>query len=248
MKVRVVGLSLSLAALGLALCATEAKAFSIGGHLNGEREFGALDREIAWAAESRIGVAGAADYEIDIHNSDWSIVPHQEFDWVNGEEVSFKLEFTGSQLIYTVGDSVTVDRNVTQDNFSELFIRTTARLDGSSVVVKDLMLSDAAMSSTLGVTSEFACNNPSGCGYYDSSQYLHITDVSGAFTLTGTSIFSWDEAKVPTRSRLAYQIKLVEGMPSDTPSVPEPTSALALGLVAGTAARLKHRQRHHSNS
>ncbi|MGC9505281.1 PEP-CTERM sorting domain-containing protein [Baaleninema sp.] len=237
------GLSLSLATLSLAASATSASAFSISGHLNGEAEFEALNPDISWAAESRIGVSGAADYEIDIHNSDWSVVPHQEYDWVNGQEVDFSLEFNGSSLIYTVGDSVTVSQDVTQNNFSELLIRTTARKNGSSAIVKNLSLADSMMSAALSETSEFACTDPNGCGYYDSSQYLHITDITGAFTLTGTSIFSWDENNAPTRSRLAYQVKLVEGSGNPpTSSVPEPTSILALGLTAGLAAQLKRRR------
>ncbi len=231
-------LSLSLPLLGLAGYAPQAQAFTVSGHLNGEQEFNDLGVTPAWAAESRIGIDGYGDYEIDIHNSDFSDVTHQEFSWVNGEEYDFSLAFDGSQLIYDVA-GVTVSKTVTQGNFSDLLIRTTARQTGDSAEVKNLFLSDANGSSAINATSFFGCEDASGCDFWNSSQYLQISELSGPFTLTGTSVFSW-EGDRPTRSKLAYQIKLVEG--DDSQPVPEPASILGLGVIAGCASQLKRRR------
>ncbi|TVR12115.1 MAG: PEP-CTERM sorting domain-containing protein [Phormidium sp. GEM2.Bin31] len=191
-----------------------------------------LGVETPWAAESRIG--GPSTYEIDIHDPDFNVT-HKNFDWVNGEAYDFSLTFDGSQLIYDVA-GVTVTQTVSQNSFSDLLIRTTARNAGSSAEVKNLFLNGVEISET----SFFQCQDPSGCGdFWNSSQYLHITDVSGPFELTGTSVFSW-EGDRPTRSNLAYQIKLVEG--DDTQPVPEPASILGLGLIAAGATQLKRRR------
>ncbi|MFP4218962.1 MAG: PEP-CTERM sorting domain-containing protein [Phormidium sp.] len=234
MNRQILALSLSLPLLGLAGYAPQAQAFTVNGHLNGEQAFEDLGVTPAWAAESRIGVEGYGDYEIDIHNSDFSDVTHKEFSWVNGEEYDFSLAFDGSQLVYDVA-GVTVSKTVTQESFSDLLIRTTARDMGSSAEVNNLFLNDVAVSET----SFFGCEDASGCDYWNSSQYLQISDLSGPFTLTGTSVFSW-EGDRPERSKLAYQIKLVEG--DDPQPVPEPASILGLGVIAGCASQLKRRR------
>ncbi len=232
MNRQILALSLSLPLLGLAGYAPQAQAFTVNGHLNGEQAFDDLGVTPAWAAESRIGVEGYGDYEIDIHNSDFTDVTDEEFSWVNGEEYDFSLSFDGSQLVYDVA-GVTVSKTVTQGNFSDLLIRTTARQVGNSAEVKNLFLNNVAVSET----SFFQCDG--GCDYWNSSQYLQISDLSGPFTLTGTSVLSW-EGDRPTRSNLAYQIKLVEG--DDSQPVPEPASIIGLGLIAAGASQLKRRR------
>ena len=231
MNRQILALSLSLPLLGLAGYAPQAQAFTVNGHLNGEQAFEDLGVTPAWAAESRIG--GQSTYEIDIHDADWNVTQN-EFNWVNGAEYNFSLTFDGSQLIYDVA-GVSVTQTVSQNNFSDLLIRTTARQTGDSAEVKNLFLNDVAVSET----SFFGCEDASGCDYWNSSQYLQISDLSGPFTLTGTSVFSW-EGERPTQSKLAYQIKLVEG--DDSQPVPEPASILGLGVIAGCASQLKRRR------
>ncbi|NEP85347.1 MAG: hypothetical protein F6K18_00040 [Okeania sp. SIO2C2] len=60
--------------------------------------------------------------------------------------------------------------------------------------------------------SSFACSEE-GCGYWNSSQYLWLTDLEESFTLTGTTTMTWTgDAKnlrdrtAPDRSQLAFNL------------------------------------------
>lgn len=226
----------------LSLMATSAaQAFTIGGHYNGA-EFDELGLDIPWAAESRIGRVG--DHELNIHdhtNSAQNRVQANYDNWVSGEAVDFSLAFDRllNTLTYTVDGIELSKTEIFEDNFSDLYIRTSARQEGTSMVVDNLFLSDETMSSSIGDLSSASCSGGVGCGYFDAD-YLHISDIVGDFTLTGQSTMTWLGAK-PNNSNLAYQIKLVEGDPGV--SVPEPAtlSVFSLGLVGLFASR-KRRQ------
>ena len=226
--------------------ADTAKAFTIGGHLDGA-EFDALGLDIPWAAESRIGRVG--DHELNIHdstNSAQNRVQANYDNWVSGEAVDFSLVFDSiaNTLTYTVAGIELSKTEILEDNFSDLYIRTSARKDGTSMVVDNLFLSDASMSSAINDISSASCAGGVGCGYVDAD-YLHIADIVGDFTLIGQSTMTWLGAK-PNNSNLAYQIKLVEGSidsSDDTVEVPEPASISLLSLgLAGLLAIGKRRQ------
>ncbi|NEQ77088.1 MAG: hypothetical protein F6K23_31205 [Okeania sp. SIO2C9] len=81
---------------------------------------------------------------------------------------------------------------------------------GNSVVVDNLILNSQAIAEN----SSFVCSEE-GCGYWNSSQYLWLTDLEESFTLTGTTTMIWTgDAKdlkdktAPHRSQLAFQVKL----------------------------------------
>lgn len=218
-----------------------AQAFTIGGHYNGA-EFDELGLDIPWAAESRIGRVG--DHELNIHdhtNSAQNRVQANYDNWVSGEAVDFSLAFDSllNTLTYTVDGIELSKTEIFEDNFSDLYIRTSARKEGTSMVVDNLFLSDETMSASIGDISSASCSGGVGCGYFDAD-YLHIGDIVGNFTLTGQSTMTWLGAK-PNNSNLAYQIKLVEG--SGSVPVPEPAtlSVFSLGLVGLFASR-KRRQ------
>ncbi|WP_204103301.1 MULTISPECIES: choice-of-anchor W domain-containing protein [Spirulina sp. CCY15215] len=237
----IAGTTLSLIAV-MGATTGEAKAFTVGGHLNGA-EFDALGLEIPWAAESRIGRVG--DHEINIHdiNNDANNRVQADYDqWVSGKAVDFSLIFDSiaNTLIYTV-DGIEVSKTeIFEDNFSDLYIRTSARKDDTSMLVDNLFLSDASMSSSIAAVSSASCSGNVGCGYNDAD-YLHIGDIVGNFTLTGRSTMTWGAIK-PNNSNLAYQIKLVEGG-GETVDVPEPASLSLLSLsLFGLLAAGKRRK------
>jgi len=245
---RTIRLSATIAASALGLSAVagmtapQASAFSIGGHYDGF-EFDALGLEVPWAAESRIGVSGAGDHELNIHDADNGAANRvqAEFEWVNGEAVDFSLAFdsVANTLTYVV-DGITLSKTeIVEDSFSDMYIRSSARKDGTSMLVDNLFLTDASMAGAIADVSSASCSGGVGCGYGDAD-YLHITGIAGDFLLTGTSTMAWTGDK-PQRSNLAYQIKLVEGEGGGETSVPEPTSAIAIGLVGLAAVARKRR-------
>ncbi|MDJ1176606.1 PEP-CTERM sorting domain-containing protein [Roseofilum capinflatum] len=239
---RIAGAIATTTTLSLLSMTSAAQAFTIGGHLNGA-EFDDLGLDIPWAAESRIGRVG--DHELNIHdhtNSSQNRVQANYDSWVSGEAVDFSLAFDSllNTLTYTVAGIELSKTEIFEDNFSDLYIRTSARKEGTSMVVDNLFLSDETMSSAIGAFSSASCSSGVGCGYVDAD-YLHIGNIVGDFTLTGQSTMTWLEGAKPNNSNLAYQIKLVEGDPGV--SVPEPAtlSLFSLGLVGLLAGR-KRRQ------
>ncbi len=226
MKLQTGLLAAALAATSIFGGASAAQAFTVGGHYDGA-EFDALGLEIPWAAESRIGLSGNAEHELNIHDidndADNRVQAH--FEWGNNQAVDFSLVFDSGVLTYTVAGVELSKTNLGVSSFSDLYIRTSARIDGSSVVVDNLAMDNIAIAET----SSAACSGGIGCGYFDA-EYLHIGDLASNFTLTGKSTMTWAEGSKPSRSQLAYQIKLVEG---ETESVPEPAalSLLSLGVL-----------------
>jgi len=222
----------------LASGATAARSFTLGGPITAQ-QFDALNPTVAHSAESRwgSGSAGGNTFELDIHriNESGGFIndAQAEFDWVSGTAVGFSLVFDGAILTYTVGDQV-LATTTDHTRFSDIFIRAAARKEGSSLLLSQLSLTDGDKGGALP-TLNSACRNGTGCGFFDA-QYLHITDVSGAFTLTGWSTLTWDPDHLPRQSNLAYQIKLVPG-DVDTPSTPEPNALLGLVLLSVAGLR-----------
>ena len=231
LKLALIGLTSASFATGFT---ASAQAFTIGGPVTAQ-DFEDLNLDIAYSAESRwgSGSVGGNTFELDIHriNDSGGFVndAQGEFNWINGQAVDFSLSFDGiSSLVYTVGGTV-LSTTTVESSFSDFYLRTAARKDGSSLLLSDLSLTDRNNSGALGDVSS-SCSGGIGCGFFDAS-YLHIADLSGPFTLTGKSTMAWDPAHKPTQSNLAYQIKLIAGASEPPASTPEPASMLGLVLV-----------------
>lgn len=242
-------LAVAATAIGFLAAPSAANAFTIGGILDGEKAFEDLGATIDIAAEGRIGdLGGAAEHEFNIHYDNpggGQTVPteYRTFDWESGTGVDFSLTYLDNILTYKFKEidkqtliikERTLEYTMSDSNFNDLFIRTTARVGGSSVVVDNLFLDGTAIDGT----SSFACEDES-CGW-GSSQYLWLSDLGDSFTLTGTTTMSWLKGNTPTRSRLAFQVKLgnVEKSPV---SVPEPISMslFSVGAVGLALAGLR---------
>ncbi len=222
--------TLGLTAAALAI-APNAEAFTRYGSLTAQ-EFEDRNVEVVLSPESRWGDGGvsARTHEVNIHRSDFSTADQSNYRWENGEAVNFSVVFDGiNTLTYTIGDTVLQTTEV-EDNFSDLYLRTSAYRAGSSMTLTNMTFSNGG---TTEAIDDVASVCDSGCGFFDAS-YYHIGDIVGAFSLTGQSMMSWDEeGPLPTNSRLAYQVKLVYG-DGDIVSTPEPGSMLGLaGLALG---------------
>lgn len=247
-------LALAAAAVGFLGAPVSANAFTLGGVINGEEAFNELGATIDVAAEGRIGdLSGAAEHEFNIHydnENGGQTVPTQyrRFDWVSGQGEDFTLTFDDSTLTYEIGGQ-TLEYVIT-DTFNDIFIRTTARKQGNSVVVDNLMLNGQA----IGENSSFACSE-ARCDYFNSSQYLWLTDLEESFTLTGTTTMTWTgDAKnlrdrtAPHRSELAFQLKLGnagEELADELATVPEPVSMslFSVGVVSLAMTGLRRQQK-----
>ncbi|NET28808.1 choice-of-anchor W domain-containing protein [Okeania sp. SIO1I7] len=125
---------------------------------------------------------------------------------------------------------------------------------GNSVVVDNLILNSQAIAEN----SSFVCSEE-GCGYWNSSQYLWLTDLEESFTLTGTTTMIWtgyprdlkDKNNPAThRSELAFQVKLGdvimgEKLADELATVPEPISMslFSVGVVSLAMASLRRQQK-----
>jgi len=238
-------LSTAIATLGCLSLSTTAHAFSLGGHMTSEGydadlSYNALFPEgdsaddTAFVAESRYGdLGGAAQYEFKIfdHQAGGGL-DEANFNWGNGTSYDFSLEYTALGWTYSLFEFgtenlLTAVTEAFTAPFSDIFIRTRAN-NGTSVVVDNLFLDGVA------VGDRSAVENVNGDFGVD---YLRITDVSEPFKLTGTSTMSWTEGSNPTKSRLAYQIKVVNL--EDTQPVPEPTILVGLGVSLLGLTRLR---------
>ncbi|MGK7924939.1 MAG: choice-of-anchor W domain-containing protein [Spirulina sp.] len=216
-----------------------ARAFTLGGTLS-EQQFQDSGTEISWAAETRIG--GVTTTEINIHdstNSSQNRVEDHYDSFVSGIPVDFSLAFDSlaNTLTYTVAGVEVEKTNVLEDSFSDLYIRTSAYVEDTHILVDNLFLQDEFMSGSIANVADSSCLGGVGCGFW-SSEYLHIGDIVGDFTLTGRSTMTWGDTK-PNNSKLAYQIKLIEKK-----DVPEPTSLSLLSLsLAGLLVAGKRRKK-----
>ncbi|MDY6784056.1 MAG: choice-of-anchor W domain-containing protein [Cyanobacteriota bacterium] len=224
-------LGLSMATLGVVASATTANAVSFMALPSfTDADFNNLlnnGTEEPWAVESRIGNAATNGTQelgiLDGANNLLPVVQGQRV-WTNGEEVDFKVTFDGSLLTYIVGGQ-TLSTNAFdgQAPITDLFFRARST-DTSSLSLTNLMVDGVAI-------PDLVAEAP------DTVEYLKVSDFGGAFTIMGTSTFSWTGER-PRNSQLAYQIKATRGT-----DVPEPAtlSLLSLGTLGLLGTKLRRK-------
>jgi len=181
-----------------------------------------------FVTSSRIG--GKSTYELGILDPQNNLAPDQEdeFAWVSGDIVNFSLAYDGSDLTYSVGGQ-TLSTTAFSGPVTDLFLRTRAA-DNSAINLSNLMITDDTGALSLGSSGS------AGMGGTDVD-YLQIGDVTGAFTLTGESVMTWDSNDPPKQSELIFQIKA-----GPSQSVPEPTSLAAIALFGAAGLKLRRRK------
>ena len=185
--------------LGLALGAGIAQADPITEHIATDAELVAALTDTLFVAEGRGGDgAGAATFELDLGQDTGAPAVQAQYGWVSGQPEPFTLSFdAGNGLVtFSLGGEV-LQYTTPYPEFGDMFIRTRAVNDGSSVVVDDLVLDGYVLD------DQSAAANPG-----DDLDILRIAeaDLSSGFTLTGTATLTWT-GTLPSQSRLAFQIK-----------------------------------------
>jgi hypothetical protein len=174
-------------------------------HLNSDAAMLAVLKNVAFIAEGRIGdLGGAATFELDLGPDTGNPSSTEQYGWQSGVAEPFTLSYdhgTGVVTFTLGGKTLTYNPGM---SFREIFVRTRAVNDLTSVQVCDLVLNGVNVGDISSTTG------PDG---------LDILAISGieiynGFTLTGTAVLSW-EGQAPTLSRLAFQIKV-----GNAPSVP----------------------------
>jgi hypothetical protein len=202
MKVAI-GIIVSLG-LGVALSAPALGTITTS-HLSGDAELSAIlpEDNIAFVAEGRVGdLEGHATFELDLGQSTAAPETTAQYAWRNGESESFAVTYDhgtgvvsfnlGGKTLYYFPSRV----------FSEIFIRTRAVEDGSTVSAHDLVVDGESV------------NDQSSAAGPDGLDILRIqgATLSDDFVLVGQAVLSWP-GDAPSQSRLAFQIKVGEPEP-----------------------------------
>lgn len=196
------------AALVLLALPGAASAALVVSHLASDADLFALSPTYAFIAEGRIGDrAGAATFELDLGPDTGAPAVTAQYGWTSGAVEPFSLVYDAGlgQVTFSLGGRTLVYAPLL--GFTDVFVRTRAVNDGSSIVVTDLVLDGEPvgdLSSAVGA---------------DGLDILRIQGgvLSDGFTLTGNATLSWT-GTAPTQSRLAFQVKVGDVRP--VPALP----------------------------
>jgi hypothetical protein len=120
-----------------------------------------------------------------------------DFAWSNEENQPFSLIYDGSTVRYTVGEQTLETK--TSGFFKDIFIYLKAAEDSTSVLLKNLLLTDS--DTTLSI-SGIAASSPN-----QKVTIFGFHDISGGFTLTGNAMLSWLNPP-QNAANLTYQIQV----------------------------------------
>ncbi|MBE9213737.1 PEP-CTERM sorting domain-containing protein [Plectonema cf. radiosum LEGE 06105] len=218
--------ALGLTALGLFIVPESAQAFT----LVDKTGFTDIDfnQQIAdgtfselFVAEGRIGDrGGAATYELSINDDvvkGARAVTEEQFNWENGKEYEFSLEYDGNMVNYILGGETLSTSNFSSP-INSIFFRTSAGKN-TATSLTNLMFNGGAigsLSSSLNDSRDI--------------DYLQIKDISSPFIITGKASMVW-QGIAPKNSLNAFQIKVGN---SPKAKVPEPVTIGAI-FVTGMA-------------
>ncbi|MFB2880092.1 choice-of-anchor W domain-containing protein [Floridanema aerugineum] len=226
--------TLAVVSLGAVCVPKEANAFTVVDRTGfTDTEFNQLRTDglftELFVAESRIGnngFGGNNEREFGINTDTGANVAFGDRIWENGGLVDFTLQYTGSLVNYIVGDRL-LSSSAFSGPITDIFLRTRA-VNNSTMALSDLLFNGQAISNLLS----------SGLDSTDVD-YLQISNITTPFTLTGKSLMSWT-GTAPSRSNLAYQIKV--GTTPPVESVPEPGMVGALFAAGVLSVGLKKKQ------
>ncbi|WP_016949871.1 choice-of-anchor W domain-containing protein [Anabaena sp. PCC 7108] len=248
-------LVLGLVTLGLGLAPNQAKAVTFTPLTSQDATPGFDDADFnlllnngdfkeLFVAEGRIGnngTGGNGERELGI-NKDVAIggapVAQGNFTWGNGKLWDFSLEYDGSKVTYKVLDgNQTI--SLTSQEFSgpvnQIYLRTFANKGNTSNLQNAVSLTDLVFNGTSVGSLASASTSTS-----KDVDYLGLSNISSPFTLTGKTALSWVGA-APSRSNLAFQIKV--GTSPQSESVPEPGMLGGIFLAATIGAAVSKKKK-----
>ena len=218
-----VALGVGLATVGLSLVSGVASAATVTSlpDFTDDQFDGLIDSgefTEVFVAEGRIGnnSLNPAERELGINDKAGTPVQSAQFVWGNGTVYDFTLEYTDSTVNYNVGGTL-LSSQAFSDPIDTIYIRTKETANSNV---------------RLNIDSLNTFSAPSDDDS-DDVDYVLVEDISAPFKLTGTVSFDWTGDQ-PTRSNLAYQIKVGTSEP-----VPEPLTILGSGVALGFGALLK---------
>ncbi|MBK1660111.1 choice-of-anchor W domain-containing protein [Paracraurococcus ruber] len=218
-------------AIALALAAPAQAAPSVAGVFSSDSDFlgflagkgVSLATDELFVAQARGGVPGSSDYEIGLHippgfTSAAPLGTAGQLNWVSGTAVPFTLARNAAGVVtFTMAGYAA---SYAAPALHALGLRVGALL-GTGTTAASAALTNLKFD---GVTLSWN-GNPLGLTATAPSPALAVVaDLPDVFSLTGDVTLAWTGA-FPTRSRLAVQIKGLEGYPA---AVPTPA---ALGLL-----------------
>lgn len=194
--------TIALATLGLSLSPVAANAIGIS-TVSSETELKALMIRPAFVAK---GQFGSMALQSDDHTES-----KVDFVWSNGETQPFSLSYDGSTIRYTVGEQTLETKS--EGFFKDIFLYTKAIEDSTSVLLNNLLLTDAHTDLSI---SGIAASSPN-----NQLNIFWIHDITERFTLTGNAMLSWLN-QLQNPANLTYQIQVGT---IDSPNTSPPADA-----------------------
>jgi hypothetical protein len=188
-----------LALIGLG-AAFPASATLVVSHMTSDLDLLALlpEENIAFVAEGRIGdLGGAATFELDLGQSTAAPLVTAQHVWPNSVSESFSLTYDKVSNLARLTVGGTALEYSPDLLFMEIFIRTRAVDEGTSIVLGGMTLNGQSITENC---------TASGADGLDILRVQAGTLLDG-FTLLGNVTMTWSGA-APTQSHLAFQIKV----------------------------------------
>jgi hypothetical protein len=151
-----------------------------------------------FVAEGRIGDrGGAATFELDLGQDTGAPGTTAQYDWQSGVAEPFTLtydHFTG-QVTFSLG-GIVLNYTTPYFDFDQVFVRTRATEEGTSILVDDLVIDGDGIS-----------DQSAAVGNGLDILWIKGANLNNGFVLTGVATLTWTGTP-PTQSRLAFQIKI----------------------------------------
>ncbi len=167
-------------------------------HIASDAELVAMLSDTMFVSEGRIGdLGGAATFELDLGQDTGAPFVSAQYAWQSGVVEPFMITYdAGTSLVtFTLG-GVTLNYNTPWFDFDQVFVRTRAVNEGSSVMVSDIV-----------IDGESVMDQSQAVGNGLDNLWIQGAMLNDGFTLTGNAVLSWTGA-APTQSRLAFQVKV----------------------------------------